>query len=379
VIKHICAIAVLTAGAMFAQGDQAMDDITLASRKPNIRFVPLQSFSFKKDLGVTGGATIAFDGSRAYVSSPDGSVLTTTSLNSSSAFNAIFQSDGIFKVYVYDHALYVIANPEPVKGTDPKHALFQSKDGAKSFQTIDSGLKECFAGYCGYLPSKQLLAVDNLLYVNAGAGNNLLLSRDEGVTWTALSGAVESMVCYYPTFEIVGRTVLQGGECPLDSSYLNIGRLSKDKLSLKNPLEPSETPNLSNRQIMAIQHKPGTSVVLAGAEGALLRSTDDGQSFDYVFEHPAEGDSYPYVQHILFSSRYRDAALIGGFDKATEKPFLAYGTGQGRNWTDISAVLGKVDVGYVSDIAEDAAGRLIVVVTDENAKTVTIAEVQIQP
>ena len=65
--------------------------------------------------------------------------------------------------------------------------------------------------------------------------------------------------------------------------------------------------------------------------------------------------------------------VIGGFDKATGKPYLAYGTEDALNWTDISDLITGVESGTVSDLAEDGHGRIIAAITDVNIKQVTIA------
>jgi hypothetical protein len=346
------------------------------------------------------GATIAFDSRYAFISSPDGELLRTQSLNSDSHLQPVFEVNAINNVYVYDNVVYALTNPnswqhlywlkaasrmpplisvkskQPSPKDEPKHALFRSADHGHSFTPIDHGLKDCLDDVCAYLTSTQLFVTGNLIYSNAGAGFNLLLSCNEGRTWSALSGSVAAQVCYFPAFEIAGHDVFQGGECPLDFAYLKHGTLREDMRGWApgGELEPVTAPDLSNRNVMAIRQQSGGSLVLAGAEGALLRSGDGGMSFDYVIEKGSGDGSYPYIQHILYS-RNSKTPVISGFDKVTGKPYLAYGTEDGLNWTDISDLIPGVGSGTVSDLAEDGDGRIIAAITDIGVKEVTIADV----
>jgi hypothetical protein len=344
-----------------------------------VRVIPLKQFSFNKDLaGDLPLATIAFDTNEVYISSPDGVVLGATSLASDLRTVYDASSEGISGIYVNNHVLYVLTNPATSEAD--WHAMFQSKDQGATFTAIDNGLQKCVDSTCYYLVADQLFAQDNLLFSNAGGGINLSVSSDEGETWSPLSGELEGQVCYSSPFEIVGRTVLQGGECPLDHAFLSRGVLSQDKLSFSTGLTPVQTPDISNRKIYSIGHQPGASVVLAGAEGALLRSADDGHSWNAVIEEPDGNGFYPYVTSILFASNRPHIVLAGGFDKGSEllTPYLAYSTRDGSQWTDITSLLGNIENGAVTDLKEDTHGRLIAVVVDAIAKTVTVDEVRIQ-
>lgn len=371
-------------------------------RKPNVRVIPLKQFHFKREIDLGMGAVVAFDLKYVYISSPDGEVFRTESpLHSDSHLHPIFEANAVNNLYVYDNVLYVLMTPnswqrlswlravsrepslispiakQPSPREEPKHALFQSSDHGHSFTPIDQGLKECIQDVCSYLTSTQLFVSGNLIFSNAGAGLNLLLSCDEGRVWTALSGSVASQACYFPAFEIAGHTVFQGGECPLDMAYLRRGTLREDMRGWApgGELAPVTAPDLSNRNVMAINQQSGGSIVLAGAEGALLRSEDGGKSFDYVIENGSGSGAYPYIQHILFSEKHSKAPVIGGFDKATGEPYLAYGTADGKHWTDISDLIPGVEYGTVSDLAEDEEGRIIAAITDIQSKQVVIADI----
>ncbi len=372
---EIFAMAVCVA-SLCAQTDVAANG---GRRTPSVSVIPLKQFSFNKDLaGDVGLATVAFDGDRVYVSSPDGIVWAADSL--ASDFSPIFQSPnhGISNTHVYDHVLYVLTAPATIESEE--HTMFQSKDKGSSFTTIDDGLQTCVDSACSYMVASQLFATGDLLYANAGGGTNLQVSRDEGKTWMPLSGVLESQLCYSSPFVIAGRSVLQGGECPLDNAFLSRGVLSPSMLFFQSNMAPAQTPDIANRKIYGIAVKSGSPVALAGAEGALLRSVDNGRSWKMVIEEPDGSGFYPYVQHILFSSRQSGIVLAGGFDKGSEqiKPFLALSVSDGAQWSDVSSFVGIDKEGSLSDLKEDMYGRLIAVAVDAAAQTITISEVRIQ-
>jgi hypothetical protein len=142
------------------------------------------------------------------------------------------------------------------------------------------------------------------------------------------------------------------------------------------------SPPLGNRKVSVIANDPGTPLVLAGAEGALLRNADEGKSFEYAFQYPAEGGPYPYVGHILFTKTRapkaaRDFILIGGFDKSDFKPYLAYGTRDGRTWTDLSYLLAATGDNIVTGLAEAPSGQLLVAAADQAAGQISVYELLI--
>jgi hypothetical protein len=376
----IAAACLLTSVAAFAQNtevDQSAD--AQSTGNGGIHLTLLKQFTFPAGVVDPHRAYLALGPKQVYISSPSGSVLATPSLTPSSKLSTIFHPDArwIDKIYVYDNTLYVLSSPRFDHQDD--HTLFQSTDGGEFFQTIDQGLWECSLAPCRYLYSTQLIARNGLLFVNAGGGENLLVSNDDGKAFDALSGGIVSQQCYHNSFDIIGRTVLMGGECGLDVAYLLRGGLSADKQTLQIPLQPVQSPFLGNRKINMIAHKPGTPLVLAANEGGLLRSLDDGQSFQYVYEYQMGEPLYPYVGSILFD-RSRDLTVIGGFNKSLGSgtqflPYLAYGTKSSSKWTDISYLLTGNEGGTVSDLAQDKDGRLLAVVVDDNKRTVSIFQV----
>jgi hypothetical protein len=338
--------------------------------------VPLRQFTFRTDLqGDAGAASIAFDDGRVYISSPDGSVIAGDSLRSS--FRTIFRSHnhGISNIYVRNHTLYVLTGLHQAESD--VHAMFQSKDRGSRFTAIDGGLRVCAEHGCSYLTADQLLVKKGLLFANAGGGINLQVSPDEGTTWLPLSGSLDGQVCYSSHFAITGHTVLQGGECPLDSAFLSRGILSHDRQALISPLMPARTPDLGNRKVNVIAYSPAADVVLAGGEGTILRSVDDGRGWRTVMREPLDGDFYPYVQNFQFSSSQPGLVFAGGFDKGGERlrPYLAFSKENGVNWANLSGKLGGIREGVVSDLKEDASGRLIAVVIDAEASKVIICQI----
>jgi hypothetical protein len=216
-----------------------------------------------------------------------------------------------------------------------------------------------------------------LLFANAGGGINLQVSPDEGSTWLPLSGSLDGQVCYSSHFAITGHTVLQGGECPLDSAFLSRGMLSNDRQTLISPLMPTRTPDLGNRKVNVITYSPDDDVALAGGEGTIVRSVDDGRSWRTVMREPLESEFYPYVQKFQFSSSQRGLVFAGGFDKGGKRlrPYLAFSRGNGVSWANLSDKLGGIREGVVSDLKEDAQGRLIAVLVDARASKVIVCQI----
>jgi len=345
-----------------------------------VTITTLKEFPYEREVSVGEGAKIAFDSQYAYVSSPDGQVYRTPSLTPTSPLTEVYAARSITGLVDTSGTLYVLTgSTEVLEGETIPHSLLQSTDQGASFVPIDKGLKVCSFGFCQHLSSTELIAEDNLLFVNAGEGRNLLVSSDLGDHWTALSGSVQHNVCTHSAFEITGLTVLQGGECPLDDAFIDRGTLEPDMLAFVpgGELKPTGTPFLGNRNVMTIKAQPGTEVRLAGAEGAVLRSVDDGKTFTYALKKTQEDTTYPYVQHILFPSASSSTPVIGGFDKgAVGGPYLAVSSDDGETWVDVSHQLpGSLTDAGVSDLAQDTLGRIIVVVTDFGSKKVIIAEV----
>jgi hypothetical protein len=272
----IFAATLLSASGAFCQTGNA-DQGSSNSSGPQLTL--LRKFSYQHTIQHDAEATnIAFDGARVYITSPDKVVLAAPSLDSHAKLRTIFQPDveRLYRVYVYDHVLYVLGHR--TEDTLSSHTFYQSTDRGRSFQAIDNGLQECGRLGCYYLNVSVLFAKDNLLFVNAGGGENLLLSDNDGETYNLLWGLLPEPSCYLGTFDINpdDRTVMLGGECSIEFAYLKRGVLNKDMMSFDVNPEAVQTPALGNRKVNAIAHKPGTSLVLAANEGGLLRSVDGG-------------------------------------------------------------------------------------------------------
>jgi hypothetical protein len=379
----LCLVAWAT---LSAESCQSSGPAGAAPADGSASLVPVTQLEVAGVLDATSVRTsIVQDGTQVYLTLPNSVLRGTAPLGPASNLQPIFTpaSGTVTHLYDYEHVLYVLARAR--EGSED-HTTFRSADGGNSFAPIDAGLLECADGTCTYLESTQLLARDGLLYVNAGGGRNLLVSADQGASYTALSGEVGNITCYSGTFALVGHTAFLGGECGIDLPYLERGVLSTDGLSVASAFQPVSAPSLANRKVSVIANDPGTPLVLAGAEGSLLRSTDGGVSFQYAIQYFDDQNNYPYVGHILFPTLRSDIVLIAGFDKERYKPYLAYGTRDGGTWTDISGLLaGTVVQGSVTGLAEDSNGRLLVAVANDTVDQagtpgwITVYEVKIGP
>ena len=263
-------------------------------------------------------------------------------------------------------------------GAAAEPALCALETGSSAFATRDAALRACTGAYCSTLWMSDLKQSGNVLYTNAGAGANLLASNDRGASWRVLLGQFDAMICTHQAFHVVGDRVLVGGECPLDMAYLRAYQLRADGIGLASPLPLALTlPDLENRNVQFIDSVPGTQRVFAGVEGGLLRSEDGGRTFTFVIREPVEGNQrYPYIGAFLALSKQPDTLVVGGFDKATGKPYLAWSADGGGKWTDISSLLPGYGhtaghaaddgaVAEVTSVGEDPQGRIVVTVNEK--------------
>jgi hypothetical protein len=254
------------------------------------------------------------------------------------------------------------------QGQAGEHALC-ALDAGNSFAVRDQPLESCLGGYCAPLAMSDLKLINNRLYTNAGAGQNLFVSDNAAASWRVAMGQFDSMVCTHQAFQVVGDRLLVGGECPLDAAYVRAYKLGADGLLASTTELPVALPKLENRNVQFIE-SAGAQRVFAGVEGGLLRSEDGGQSFKFVIEQPVEGNkNYPYIRSFLALSGKPDTIVVGGFDKATTQPYLAWSADGGSKWTDISALLpgyaraaGDSTLAEVSSLSQDPQGRVIVTV-----------------
>lgn len=260
-----------------------------------------------------------------------------------------------------------------------EHALCALDDAAATFAPKDQSLRACYEQYCYTLWMDELKMVGTRLFSNPGAGVNLFVSDNKAASWRVLLGQFDSMTCYHQSFHVVGTRLLVGGECPLDFAFIRAYQLSADgsRLASQNEL-PVTVPELENRNIQFIDSIDGTQRVFAGVEGGLLRSDDGGRSFKFVIRHAIEGAAmYPYVKSFLALKGKPNVLVVGGFDKANARPYLAWSNDGGDKWTDISAMLpgynrtkGDTSLsGQVTSLVEDPQGRILLTLNeDETAK-----------
>lgn len=260
-----------------------------------------------------------------------------------------------------------------------EHALCALNDAGTSFAPQDQSLRACYGEYCYTLWMDELKMVGTRLFSNPGAGVNLFVSDNKAATWRVLLGQFDAMTCYHQSFHVVGTRLLVGGECPLDDAFIRAYQLSADGARLESQKElPVTVPELENRNIQFIDSIDGTQRVFAGVEGGLLRSDDGGRSFKFVIRHAIEGaTTYPYVMRFLALKNKPNVLVVGGFDKANARPYLAWSNDGGDNWTNLSPMLpgynrgaGATSLsGQVTSLVEDPQGRILLTLNeDETAK-----------
>ena len=361
---------------------------------PPPRLAKLQKGSVKVIASVRYGpsswieqASIAFDGTYAYLGTPNGLYRTSLPVTNRSVFELInFAGKTLVETYVHEGALYVLKNSPQLIGT-PERSIVKSTDAGVTFTAVDAGLLSCFGKYCQYLVAEQAAFRGGDIFSNAGGGQNLLVSGDEGASWTPLIGSVTGQMCYHQTFEIIGSRVLVGGECPLDMAYIRAGTLRPDMRGWDQPPADVITPPLSNRMVQFIKHKPGTSDVYAGVELGLLKSTDLGHSFRWVVKYE-NGHIGPYIQEILYHSKISGLIVVGGFDKGPRATlYLAYSRDNGETWVDVSEHVQEIigfpssqrifEVDDVDFIEEDPEGNILVGVRHPETRTLHIVRIDL--
>lgn len=339
-----------------------------------------------------GMSSLAFDGDTAYLSLYTGIGAGSPSTVLRSGSGALQAGSTWSEVELGDCAMppmggeYAFARaPVLVAAAGGLHLLNESpmEEGertlclldktAQRFVPNDQGLRACFGDFCYTLWATQLKQVGSRLFINAGGGDNVFASDDQGRSWRVLTGSFDSIACYHAAFHVVGQRLLVGGECPLDDAYLHAYGLTADGGQLASPTpQPVELPELENRNIQFIESAPGSQRVFAGVEGGLLRSDDGGRSFKFVIrDESRENARYVYVKRLLQPRGKPGVVVAAGFDKTSGRPFLSWSPDGGERWTDLSALLPGYKSGadrlatQVSSLVEDAQGRIFLTVNED--------------
>jgi photosystem II stability/assembly factor-like uncharacterized protein len=309
-------------------------------------------------------ADLVFDDSFAYLATPGGLYRTTLPLSSQSSFKLIgFQDTNIFRLYVHLGSLYVLKESVANAGTAATdHSILRSDDHGSTFVPIDGALQECGTGFCEYLAATQAMFVGHSLIVNAGF-SNLLITDDNGESWTPLLGGFHRGFCAAEPFEMIGHRMIVGGDCPLENGFIESGILSSNRSGWVESPALADTPNMNLRSVLTIRSKPNSTDVYAGVYAGLLKSTDGGQSFRFVFVYPTIAASDPFVKTIFFPSHAPNVIVAAGRDSG--RLFLAYSKDNGETWLDISPAV-QPFIGALNDsgltsvdfIKEDSQGNI---------------------
>lgn len=278
-----------------------------------------------------------------------------------------FAGQSVHAVAVHDGKLYVLRG-EGSSTLVPEPTLLRSTDHGATFTSLSEGLKDCSLGTCSYLAGDDIAFADGRIFVNAGG--NLLVTGDDGATWTILyglpgsNGKPTAQLCPVE-FQRVGTRLLLGGECPLDVAWLSAGTLRDDLLGWAEAPQPVLTPWMENRNVQFIRHLGGEEW-LVSIEGAILKSTDDGASFRWVMHEDIDSHVvYPYIWEFLAPSQYPGLLIAGGFDKKDAKAYLTFSPDRGETWINASPLLGNTnEVSAVTMLTEDPEGRLLAVLHD---------------
>ena len=262
---------------------------------------------------------------------------------------------------------------QPAWGSPEEHTLCELDADKLSFAPKDKDFKICYTSYCETMSLDDVQVVGTRWYANAGGAPNLQMSSDQGATWRAIIGNMESMACTNQAFHLIGNRLLVGGECPLDMAYIRAYQMNADNSALASKTElPITLPKLENRNVQFISSVAGSERVFAGVEGGLLRSDDSGRSFKFVIEQAVSGGSnYMYITSLLAPAGKPNTLVVSGWDKAKGLPYLAWSSDNGDKWIDLSSLLPGYKPGareatsQVTSMVEDAQGRILVTVNEE--------------
>jgi hypothetical protein len=333
-LELLMLFALLAAGGVYAQTIPARS----SKAKPGLIRIS-NEIPYSSDLDHPGGkAALAFDDQYAYLASPGGLYRTPLPITQQSKFVLIgFAGRNIYNLYVNNGLLYVLKESIAAEGESATdHSFLRSDNHGETFVPLDGGLEECNSGFCEFLAPTEALFRNGLIFINAGAGDNLFVTPDNGASWTALLGSFHRKIGNYQSFGLTGNRMIVGGES-LDQGYLRSGILRPDMLGWKESPADVSAPSLANRGPLLIKSRPDSSDVYAAVPCGLLKSTDGGQTFHFVMEYPITGSPTPYISDMIFPSHAANVIVAAG--RGPDKPYLVYSKDNGETWLDISANL----------------------------------------
>jgi hypothetical protein len=322
-------------------------------------------------------AFIRFDDLYAYIATTSAIWRIDKTFDSSSAKLLLKAGTGdIQNLYVESDGLYLLKN----RGKDG-HTFLRSRDQGSTFDALDGGLLVDESGVKAALAPTIMIRDASSIIINAGGGINVLVSVDDTLSWKLLRGSFATQICYPGKLLRLGRDLVLGGECPLDSAYLMKGKLSQDMTRWVSPPKSVAPNDISNRNVQFINMIDGWSMLFAGVEGGLLSSDNNGSNWKWSLKMEANEAKYPYIQHCIRYPAVKDAALIGGYDKANDaEPFLAVTADRGISWIDCSNSLQSIGrpVREVQDIAISPNGAVLVATFDTKQSEIVICEANLK-
>ena len=358
-------VLLIGTSAVFAQQSFTPLPARVTKTKPGLVRLALEIPYSRQPDHPNAKASLAFDAQFAYLATPDGLYRTALPLTSQSTFNLVgFQNRNIFNLYTSGGSLFVlkesVANPN---GTATDHSFLRSDDHGATFVPLDNGLQECLSGSCEFLAPTEAIFKNGLIFINAGAGQNLFVTANNGASWTPLLGSFHRMIGGYQAFELIDNRIVVGGDS-LDDGYIKRGTLRPDYLGWEEPPASAAAPDLQNRGALVIKAKPDTTDIYAAVAGGLLKSTDGGQNFRYVVGYSMYGSVCPFIKDIIFPSHAPNVVVVAGRDP--ENPFLAYSKDNGETWLDISAKVRSMvsdpgrgtSASSIDFLSEDANGQI---------------------